>query len=144
MISETGDEEHGMQCFKAEFHERSGLDIDQVKMLECGIRWAVEARRREKGEQQEQWRQGGQKEQWRQGEQREQSAEERVEGWIWQGEEETRGEEDEHGEGKELTDKDEKEKELKVRMIRARKTGRTQWSGGGSVTSGRKEGREDE
>ena len=97
MISETGDEEYGMQCFKAEFHERSGLDIDQMNMLECGIRWAAEARRREKGEQQEQWRQGGQKEQWRQGEQREQSAEERVDGWIRQGEEETRGEEDEHG-----------------------------------------------
>ena len=48
------------------------------------------------------------------------------------------------GEGKELTDKDEKEKEFKVRMIRARKTGGTHWSGGGSVTSGRKEGREDE
>ena len=61
MISETGDEEYGMQCFKAEFHERSGLDIDQVNRLECGIRWAVEARRREKGEQQEQWRQGGAK-----------------------------------------------------------------------------------
>ena len=97
MISESGDEEYGMQCFTAEFHEKSGLVIDQVNTLECGIRWAVEARRREKGEQQEQRRQGGQKEQWRQGEQREQSAEERVEGWIWQGEEETRGGEDEHG-----------------------------------------------
>ena len=91
MISETGNEEYGMQCFKAEFHERSGLDVDQVNMLECGIRWAVQARRREKGEQKEQWRQGGQKEQWRQGEQREQSAEERVEGWIRQGEEEDKG-----------------------------------------------------
>ena len=69
MTSETGDEKYGMQCFKTEFHERSGLDIDQVSMLECGIRWAVEARRREKGEQQEQWRQDAQKEQWRQGEQ---------------------------------------------------------------------------
>ena len=48
------------------------------------------------------------------------------------------------GDGKELTDKDEKEKELKVRMIRARKTGGTHWSGGGSITSGRKEGRRDE
>ena len=48
------------------------------------------------------------------------------------------------GDGKELTDKDEKEKELKVRMIRARKTGGTHWSGGGSMTSGRKEGRGDE
>ena len=42
MISETGDEEYGMQCFKAEFHEKSGLDIDQVNVLKCGIRWAVE------------------------------------------------------------------------------------------------------
>ena len=48
MISETEDEEYGMQCFKAEFHERSGLNIDQVNMLECGIRWAVEARRKRK------------------------------------------------------------------------------------------------
>ena len=80
MISETGDEEYGIRCFKAEFHERSGLDIDQVNVLECGIRWAVEARRIGRGEQQEQWRQGGQ---------REQLAEARVEGWIQQGEEET-------------------------------------------------------
>ena len=104
MISETGDEEYGMQCFRVEFQERSGLDIDQVNVLECGIRWAVEARRREKGEQQEQWRQGRQMEQWRQGgqkerrqgEQSEQSAEEKVEGWIRQGKEETGGEEDGH------------------------------------------------
>ena len=89
MISETGDEEYGMQCFKAELHEKSGLDNDQMNVLECGIRWAVEARRRERGEQQEQWRQGGQ---------REQLAETRVEGWIRQGEEETGGEEDEHRE----------------------------------------------
>ena len=59
MISETGDDEYGMQCFKAEFRERSGLDDDQVNVLECGIRWAVEARRRERGEQQEQWRAKG-------------------------------------------------------------------------------------
>ena len=89
MISETGDEEYGMQCFEAELHEESGLDNDQMNVLECGIRWAVEARRKERGEQQEQWRQGGQ---------REQLAETRVEGWFWQGEEETGGEEDEHRE----------------------------------------------
>ena len=97
MISETGDEEYGMQCFKAEFHEKSGLDIDQVNTLECGIRWAVEARRRDKG---------GQKEQWRQGEQREQSAEERV----WKGgsgkEKRRQGAKKMNtAEGKELTDR---------------------------------------
>ena len=75
MISETGDEEYGMQCFKAELHEKSGLDNDQMNVLECGIRWAVEARRKERGEQQEQRRQGGQKEQ---------MAETRGEGWVWQ------------------------------------------------------------
>ena len=89
MISETGDEEYGMQCFKAEFHERSGLDDDQVNVLEGGVRWAVEARRRNRSEQQEQWRQGGQ---------RDQLAEARVEGWVRQGEEETGSEEDEHRE----------------------------------------------
>ena len=57
MISETGDEECGMQCFKAELHEKSGLDEDQMKVLECGIRWAVEAREKGRDEQQEQRRQ---------------------------------------------------------------------------------------
>ena len=32
-----------MQCFKAELHEKSGLDEGQMKGLECGIRWVVEA-----------------------------------------------------------------------------------------------------
>ena len=45
------------------------------------------SKKKRKREQQEQWRQGGQ---------REQLAEERVEGLIRQGEEETGGEEDEH------------------------------------------------
>ena len=82
-----------------------GSDVDSRKMrhwgsklqerprgdvLECGIRWAVEARRKERGEQQEQWRQGGQGEQ---------PAETRGGEWIWQGEEETGGE-DEHRERK--------------------------------------------
>ena len=44
------------------------------------------------------------------------------------------------GDGKELTDKDEKEKELKVKTIRARKTGEIHCSERGSVTSGRKKG----
>ena len=42
-ISEANDEEHGMQCFKAELHEKSGLDEEQIKVLECGVSW-VEAR----------------------------------------------------------------------------------------------------
>ena len=46
-----------MQCFKAELHEKSGLDEGQMKGLEGGIRWAVEARRKGRDEQQEQRRQ---------------------------------------------------------------------------------------
>ena len=68
MISEGRDEEYRMQCFKAELHEKSGLDEDQMKGLECGIRWAVEARRKGRGEEQEQRRRGEQ-EQRRQDEQ---------------------------------------------------------------------------
>ena len=49
-----------MQCFKAELHEKSGLDEDQMKVLECGIRWAVEARRKGRDKQQEQRRQAKQ------------------------------------------------------------------------------------
>ena len=68
MISEGRDEEYGMQCFKAELDEKSGLDEGQMKVLECGIRWAVEARRKGRDEQQEQRRQDEQ-EQRRRGEQ---------------------------------------------------------------------------
>ena len=50
MISEGSDEDYGLQCFRAELHEKSGLDEDQMKVLECGIRWAVEARSKERGE----------------------------------------------------------------------------------------------
>ena len=138
MISETGDEEYGMQCFKAEFQERSGLDTDQVSMLACGIRWAVEARRREKrratGAMEARRTKGA-------------MAARRAKGAIGRRKsgrmDPARGKR-RQGAKKELTDKDEKEKELKVRMIRARKTGGTHWSGGGSMTSGRKEGRRDE
>ena len=56
MISEGSDEKYRMQCFKAELHEKSGLDEDQKKGLECGIRWAVEARRKGRSEEQEQRR----------------------------------------------------------------------------------------
>ena len=50
MISERSDEEYGMQCFRAELREKSGLDENQMKVLECGVRWAVEARRKERSE----------------------------------------------------------------------------------------------
>ena len=66
MISERSDEDYGMQCFRAELHEKSGLDEDQMKVLECGIRWAVEARRKERGEEK---RRQEQEEQRRQAEQ---------------------------------------------------------------------------
>ena len=42
--SQASDEGHGMQCFEAELHEKSGSDEEQMRVLECG-RWAVEARR---------------------------------------------------------------------------------------------------
>ena len=51
MISEGRDDEYGMRCFKAELHEKSGLDEGQMKGLEGGIRWAVEARRKGRDEQ---------------------------------------------------------------------------------------------
>ena len=56
IISDGRDEENGMQCFKAELHEKSGLDEGQMKVLEGGIRWAAEARRKGRDEQQEQRR----------------------------------------------------------------------------------------
>ena len=68
MISEGSDEEYRMQCFKAELHEKSGLDEDQMKGLECGIIWALQARRKGRDEEQEQRRRGEQ-EQLRQDEQ---------------------------------------------------------------------------
>ena len=60
MISEGRDEEYRMQCFTAELHGKSGLDEDQMKGLECGIRCAVEARRKGRSEEQEQRRRGEQ------------------------------------------------------------------------------------
>ena len=41
MISEGSDEEYGMQCFRAELREKSGLDENHMKVLECGVRWAL-------------------------------------------------------------------------------------------------------
>ena len=41
-----------MQCFNAELHEKSGVDEEQTKVLECGVRWAVEATRNGRDEEQ--------------------------------------------------------------------------------------------
>ena len=57
-----------MQCVKAELHEKSGLDEQQMKVVECGVRWAVEARTKGRSEEQEQ-RQQEEQEQGRQEEQ---------------------------------------------------------------------------
>ena len=78
------DVERKMRHWANKLQERPRGDV-----LECGIRWAVEARRKGRGEQQEQWRQGGQGEQ---------PAETKGGEWVWQGEEETGGEEDEYRE----------------------------------------------
>ena len=39
-------EEYGMQCLKAELHEKLWMNEEQMKVMECGVRWAVEARRK--------------------------------------------------------------------------------------------------
>ena len=45
-----------MKCFQAELHASSGLDEEQMKVLECGVRWAVENKRTGRGGEQEQTR----------------------------------------------------------------------------------------
>ena len=60
--------EQKMQHWKTEWQAKPGADKGQMKVLECGIRWAVEARRKGRGDEQEQRRQGEQ-EQRRQGQQ---------------------------------------------------------------------------
>ena len=69
-VSEGNDTEveQKMQYWKTELQAKPEADKGQMKVLECGIRWAVEARRKEWGDEQEQRRQGEQ-EQRRQGEQ---------------------------------------------------------------------------
>ena len=64
-----------------------------------------------------------------------------VEGWVWQGEKEAK--KMNTGNGKEMADKDEKKKQLKVRMIRARKIGDIRWSRK-RVNNNRRERRERE
>ena len=57
MISETGDEEHGMRCFRVLLQQELGSNEETMKVMEWGVRWAVEARRKGRDEQQEQRRQ---------------------------------------------------------------------------------------
>ena len=62
MISETGDEEHGMQCFRVLLQQEFGFDEETMKVMEWGVRWAVEARRHGRDAEQEQRRPAEQEE----------------------------------------------------------------------------------
>ena len=57
-------EEYGMQCLKAELHQKLWMNEEQMKVMECGVRWAVEARRKgarkKKRRQEEQGQNSGQ------------------------------------------------------------------------------------
>ena len=66
MFSGGSDEEYGIQYFTTELCEKSGLDASQMKVLECGLRWAVEARRKKRGEEKRQQEQEEQRRQARQ------------------------------------------------------------------------------
>ena len=54
MISETGDEEHGMQCFRVLLQHELGFNEETMKVMEWRVRWAVEARRHGRNAEQEQ------------------------------------------------------------------------------------------
>ena len=65
MISETGDEEHRMQCFEVLLQKELGFSEETMKVMEWRVRWAVEARRKGSEEQEqrrqaEQWQNAGQ------------------------------------------------------------------------------------
>ena len=55
MISEAEDEEHEIQRFGKQL--QSGVDEERAKLMELRMRWAVEARKRRRGGEQEQRRQ---------------------------------------------------------------------------------------
>ena len=55
MISEAEDEEHEIQRFRKQL--QSGVDEERAKLMELGMRWAVEARKRGRDAEQEQRRQ---------------------------------------------------------------------------------------
>ena len=63
MFSEGSNEEYGIKYFTTELCEMSGLDASQMKVLECGLRWAVEARRKKRGEEKRQQEQEEQRRQ---------------------------------------------------------------------------------
>ena len=69
IILEAEDEEHEIQCFGKQLQEKSGVDEERAKVMEWGMRRAVEARRRRRDAEQEQ-------EQRRQEEQRQRRQEE--------------------------------------------------------------------
>ena len=54
MISEVEDEEHEIHCFRKQL--QSGVDEERAKLMELGMRWGVEARKRGRGAEQEQRR----------------------------------------------------------------------------------------
>ena len=56
-ISEAENWEHEIQCFRKQLQEQSGIEEERAKVMEWGMRWAVEARRRGRGAEQEQRRQ---------------------------------------------------------------------------------------
>ena len=75
MISETADEEHGMQCFRVLLQQESGFNEETMKVMEWGVRWAVEARRHGRDEEQEQRRQQEQEQRRQEQEEQRQQAE---------------------------------------------------------------------
>ena len=56
-ISEAENWEHEIQCFRKQLQEQSGIEEERAKVMEWGMRWAVEARRRGRSAEQEQRRQ---------------------------------------------------------------------------------------
>ena len=50
-ISEAENWEYGIQCFGKQLQEESGIEEERAKVMEWGMRWAVEARRRRDEEQ---------------------------------------------------------------------------------------------
>ena len=53
-ISEAENWEHEIQCFRKQLQEQSGIEEERAMVMEWGMRWAVEARRRRRDEEQRQ------------------------------------------------------------------------------------------
>ena len=56
-ISEAENRKHEIQCFGKQLQEQSGVEEERAKVMEWGMRWVVEARKRGRGAEQEQRRQ---------------------------------------------------------------------------------------